>query len=210
MLTNIEVKKMLIAISEMYGEREEELSLYDAVIGDGDHGVTMARGARAAIQKMQSMEEGSVEDFFKAYGRTLVSTLGGAIGPLFGSLFLEWAKAAKGKEMFDVNVLCTGLARGEEKIMSLGGAVLGDKTMLDAIHPTVLSLIESLNNKDTLAEGLEKAKIAAREGRDATVPMMALKGRSRHAKELSVGHVDAGATSFYYLMETMENFVASR
>lgn len=210
MLTNLEVKNMLIEISEMFGEREEELSAYDAVIGDGDHGVTMARGARVAKQKIQSMEEGSVEDFFKAYGRTLVSALGGAIGPLYGSLFLEWAKAAKGKEMFDVGVLCMGLARGEERIMSLGGAVLGDKTMLDAIHPTVLRLIESLNNKDTLTEGLVKARMAAREGRDSTVPMMAMKGRSRHAKELSVGHVDAGASSFYYLMETMENFVSSR
>ncbi|GAA0178963.1 dihydroxyacetone kinase subunit DhaL [Clostridium sediminicola] len=206
MFTPMEVKELLINIAEMYIAKKEELSKYDAIIGDGDHGITMARGAKAAKAKLETMEEGTCRDYFKAYGRTLVSTMGGAMGPLFGSIFLELSKACKGKDNFDLAELCEGITNAEYKICDLGGAKVGDKTMVDSIHPTVLALQNGKDSDMTLKEALESAVKAADDGVKATIPLRARMGRSKYLQEKSIGHQDAGATSFYYLIKKIDEY----
>ncbi|SHJ88990.1 dihydroxyacetone kinase DhaL subunit [Clostridium amylolyticum] len=207
MLTSNEVKEMLINIADMYIEKKEELSKYDSVIGDGDHGITMARGAKAAKEKLISMEEGTCREYFKAYGRTLVSTLGGAIGPLFGSIFIELSKACKGTETFDINELSDGIIDAEIKVCDLGGAKVGDKTMVDAIHPTAEALLKSKEAGDDLKAAIKKAVEAANLGVQATIPLIAKRGRSKYLQEKAIGHQDAGATSFYYFIKEMDKYI---
>lgn len=207
MLAPEQVKEMLINIAEMYMEKQDELSKYDAVIGDGDHGVTMARGAKAAKEKLENMEGGSCKDYFKAFGRTLVSTLGGAIGPLFGSIFIELSKTCTDKELFGIDELAEGIKNAELKICDLGGAKVGDKTMVDAINPTSEELQKAKGAGKDLKEGLYVAVQAAKRGVKSTIPLMAKKGRSKYLREKSVGHQDAGATSFYYMIQAMYEYV---
>ncbi|WP_461206842.1 dihydroxyacetone kinase subunit DhaL [Clostridium sp. DL1XJH146] len=207
MLKPMEVKELLINIAEMYIEKKEELSKLDAVIGDGDHGITMARGAKAAKAKLETMENGTCRDYFKAYGRTLVSTLGGAMGPLFGSIFLELSKACKEKDTFGLEELSEGIKNAEFKICDLGGAKLEDKTMVDSIHPTVLALVKAVEKNLDFKEGVDSAVLAAEEGVKATIPLKAKRGRSKYLQDKSIGHQDAGATSFYYLMKEIQKYI---
>lgn len=210
MLACNQVKEMLINIADMYIDKKEELSMYDAVIGDGDHGITMARGAKAAKEKLIAMEEGTCREYFKVYGRTLVSTLGGAMGPLFGSIFLELAKACNNSETFGINELSIGILEAENKVCELGGAMVGDKTMVDAIHPTAEALIKAKENGDDLENSIIKAVEAAYLGVQATIPLIAKRGRSKFLQEKAIGHQDAGATSFYYLIKEMDKYINSR
>lgn len=202
-----EMKEMLIKIASLYIEKEDELSRLDGVIGDGDHGVTMARGARAVKEKLEAMEDGTNRDYLKAYGRTLVSTLGGAMGPLFGSIFLELSKVCKEKEEMDVNDFYIGLKNGQEKIMDLGGAKVGDKTMVDAIDPVVKSFDESVKENRSLEEAFKRGIEAADKGVQDTIPMRSRRGRSKFLQDKSIGHQDAGATSYYYLILTIYQFI---
>jgi dihydroxyacetone kinase-like protein len=196
-------KSCLLAVANMFEEKKEELSSYDAVIGDGDHGITMARGAKAARIKLVEMEESTCRDYFKTYGRILVSTLGGAMGPLFGSIFLELSKAVKGKEVVDAKSFALGFENAMNKVMELGGAKPGDKTMVDAMAMAVGAMNEAVTAGDSLVETLEKGAKGAKEGMEATIPMIANRGRSRYAQEKAIGHQDAGATSIAYLLETL-------
>ncbi|QUI24561.1 dihydroxyacetone kinase subunit L [Vallitalea pronyensis] len=207
MLDSIHVKALLIKIADMFIEKQDELAKLDAVIGDGDHGVTMARGAKAAKAKVEALEEGTCRDYFKLYGRTLVSTLGGAMGPLFGSIFLELSKACKGQEQIGLQAFTHGLKNGMTKVMDLGGAKPGDKTMVDAMDPVVLSMEKSLDDGKSLQEALSLAAKAGEEGVNHTIPLIAKRGRSRYLQEKAIGHQDAGATSYYYLIKTIGEYV---
>ncbi|SKC89666.1 dihydroxyacetone kinase subunit DhaL [Maledivibacter halophilus] len=210
MLNSNQVKEMLIDIADMYIEKKEELSKYDAVIGDGDHGITMARGAKAAKEKLINTEEGTCRDYFKLYGRTLVSTIGGAMGPLFGSIFLELSKACKGNETFGINELSIGISEAEKKVCDLGGAKVGDKTMVDALHPTAEALMEAKKNEDDLQKALKKAVEAAKLGVQSTIPLVAKRGRSKYLQEKAIGHQDAGATSIYYLIKEIDRYLGNK
>lgn len=207
MITSIDVKKILLSIAQMFIEKEEELCKYDSVIGDGDHGITMARGAKAVIVKLEPMGEGTCREYFKVYGRTLVSTLGGAMGPLFGSIFLELSKACKGIDTLDTKTLVVGLEQAEMKIMDLGGAKPGQKTMLDSLHPTVQVLKDASEKNIPLKEAIILAEKAALQGVEDTIPMKATMGRAKFLQDKSVGHQDAGATSFYYFIKEINTYL---
>lgn len=207
MLNSKDIKELLINISNVYIEKEDELNNYDSVVGDGDHGVTMARGAKATKEKLESMLEGTCSGYFKAYGMTLVSTLGGAIGPLFGSIFLELSKACKDKESIDLEELSQGITNAEIKISALGGAMVGDKTMVDSIHPAAIALKEAFDSNKNLNDALNLALKACEEGVKSTIPLVARKGRSKYLQEKAIGHQDAGATSFYFLLKEVKEYV---
>ncbi|MFD3157862.1 dihydroxyacetone kinase subunit DhaL [Haloimpatiens sp. FM7330] len=201
-----EVKELLLVLSKVFQEKMEELSEYDSVIGDGDHGVTMARGFKAGAEKISDLDE-DVNGYFKKFGRALIAELGGAIGPLFGSVFTEIAKACKGEEEIGLCNIVNGFEGAQNKIMELGGAKVGDKTMVDAIAPTVESLKESLKNNLSLKEAMELAEKKADEGVKSTIPLIAKRGRSKFLQEKAIGHQDAGATSFYYLIKTFNKYI---
>jgi len=207
LINSVQTKELLINIANIYIEKRDELTKLDAVVGDGDHGITMARGAKAAKEKIEVLEGGSCRDYFKLYGRTVVSTLGGAMGPLFGSIFLELSKVCNDKEEVSLNEFATGLRNGMEKVMDLGGAKPGDKTMIDSMEPTVISVEKSLQEGKTLEEAFMIAVKEADKGVKSTIPLIAKKGRSKYLQQKAIGHQDAGATSYYYLIKTIYDYI---
>lgn len=206
MLTNKQVNEMLGEITNMFQDKMEELSKYDSVIGDGDHGITMARGSKAAWSKVSAMSDENIDEQLKVYGRTMISELGGAIGPLFGSIFTELARASKGAQNFGENELSNGITKAKDKIFKLGGAVVGDKTMVDSITPASVVMADSIAEGEGFHLVLSKGTESAKAGMESTIELKARKGRSKYLQDKSIGHQDAGATSFYYLMKTMNDY----
>lgn len=209
MLNNTQVYDLLSTIACVYQERQKELADLDAVIGDGDHGYSLARGNKAALLKVIELgSTAAVSELFKQYGRELTCEVGGAMGPLFGLLFTQIGKACTGSETLGLSELSVGLGNAMMLICELGGAAVGDKTMVDAIAPAVAALEDAEANGLSLVAGLKKAVDAARDGVHNTIPLQARRGRSKYLREKSIGHQDAGATSFYYLVNTMYCFVS--
>jgi D-psicose/D-tagatose/L-ribulose 3-epimerase len=206
-LSNEQCKELLNKISSMFDEKQDELSRYDSVIGDGDHGITMAKGAKAAVEKINLSENLEASELFKLYGRTLMSTLGGAIGPLYGSIFVELSLTMKNKKTVGLVEFATGFEQALNKVMELGGAKLGDKTMVDSMIPTVNSLLEAVAEQKNIVQAFEVAKENAIIGAYNTIPLIAKRGRSRYLQEKAIGHQDAGATSFAYLIDQIYRYL---
>jgi phosphoenolpyruvate---glycerone phosphotransferase subunit DhaL len=165
------------------------LSDLDAAIGDGDHGANLARGFTAVIAKLGKPADPAA--LFKSVGMTLIGTVGGASGPLYGSLFIEMGKAAQGLAMLDAGAWARVLGAGVAGVVARGKAQPGDKTMIDALTPAVAALGGALALPAMLAASAQ----AAQQGAEATVPMIARKGRASYLGERSVGHLDPGAAS---------------
>lgn len=206
-LSNEQCKELLNRISIMFNEKQDELSKFDSVIGDGDHGITMAKGAKAAVEQINTSKDLQASELFKLYGRTMMSTLGGAIGPLYGSIFIELSKAMKNKETVGLNEFTLGFDLALTKVMELGGATSGDKTMVDSMVPTVKVLKEAAEKQVDLVLAFEMAKEAAMQGAIDTKPLIAKRGRSRYLQEKAIGHQDAGATSFAYVIDQIYIFL---
>jgi phosphoenolpyruvate---glycerone phosphotransferase subunit DhaL len=191
-------------------EHRDELTALDSAIGDADHGVNLDRGMSAVVAALDaagspsagspSAGSPSAGALFKQVGMTLVSKVGGASGPLFGTLFLRMATAAGNEEQLDGAGLTGALRAGLDGVAARGKAVLGDKTMIDALAPAVDTLDAALAEQRSLADSLAAASAAADKGRDATIPMQARKGRASYLGERSIGHQDPGATSMALLI----------
>ena len=181
-------------------EHREELTELDSAIGDADHGSNLDRGMTAVLAALAQQPPDSAGALFKRVGMTLVSTVGGASGPLYGTLFLRMAAAAGEVSSLDGEALATALRAGLDGVVHRGKASLGDKTMLDALAPAVDALDAALAQQAPLADALSAALTAAEAGRDATIPMIAHKGRASYLGERSVGHQDPGATSVTLLL----------
>ena len=176
----------------LVAEYAEELTDLDAAIGDADHGANMKRGLAAAAEAVQTGSFTSADALLKKVGATLVSTVGGASGPLYGTFFLRAGGAVAGLEALDAQALAGALEAGVGGIAARGRATTGEKTMLDAWSPA----LEALHAQpDDLAAGVAAAVRAAAEGREATKPMVATKGRASYLGERSIGHLDPGAVS---------------
>ncbi len=207
-LNSQQIQEMMIGIAKMYQEKRDELAKLDAIIGDGDHGISMARGAKEGEARLLQMSDNEpVNEYFKLYGRTLVEKIGGAIGPLFGMIFTEFGKCAKGNETFTNKVFVNAIENSTNKIMEFGGAKVGDKTMVDAMVPTMEAVKQALDQGKELEDILQIAEDAAYKGLQDTIPLKARKGRSKFLQEKSMGHQDAGATSYYYLIKNMNDYV---
>lgn len=176
---------------ELLAEHAAELSDLDSAIGDGDHGTNMKRGF-AAVEQILDAEYETVDALLKKVGSTLVSTVGGASGPLFGTLFLRMGTSQKGATELDAHTFLAALSTGVEGVEARGKAGIGEKTMLDAWMPALEAFGKTSGSfPDALRAGAE----AAAAGRDATGPMKATKGRASYLGERSVGHIDPGAAS---------------
>jgi dihydroxyacetone kinase-like protein len=178
------------------------LTQLDSAIGDADHGANMDRGLTAVTAALSEQPPGSAAALFKKAGMTLVSTVGGASGPLYGTLFLRMATAAGEVTELDPEQLAKALRAGLEGVVARGRAEAGDKTMFDALAPAVDALESALAGGAPLGQALQAATAAAEAGRDATIPMLARKGRASYLGERSVGHQDPGATSVTMLIAT--------
>jgi phosphoenolpyruvate---glycerone phosphotransferase subunit DhaL len=178
------------------------LTQLDSAIGDADHGVNMDRGMSAAVAAMDAQPEATAAALLKQVGMTLVSTVGGASGPLYGTFFLRMATASGDVESLDAEALANAFRAGLDGVVARGKAESGDKTMYDALAPAVEALDAALASGADLAAALKAAATAAAAGRDATTPMLARKGRASYLGERSVGHQDPGATSTALLFST--------
>jgi len=171
------------------------LTRLDSAIGDADHGANMDRGMTAVVAALDGGMPPSAAALLKQVGMTLVSSVGGASGPLYGTLFLRMASTAGDVDALDGPAFATAMRAGVDGVVQRGKAQAGDKTMFDALAPAVNALDEALAGGARLDEALRMATDAAETGRDATTAMLARKGRASYLGERSVGHQDPGATS---------------
>jgi len=184
---------------------KDELTRLDSEIGDADHGSNMARGLDAVVAKLDPAPA-SPSDLFKTVGMTLVSSVGGASGPLYGTLFLRMGPALGTETEVDAATLGAALRAGVEGVVARGKAELGDKTMIDALSPALDAWDAAASAGP--AEAARAAAEAAARGRDATEPLVARKGRASYLGERSAGHLDPGATSATLLLEALRDTLA--
>ena len=184
----------------LVAENKELLTDLDAAIGDGDHGANMDRGMRAVLVALDDTRPATAAALLNKVGMTLVSTVGGASGPLFGTFFLRAGASFGDTAEISLAQLAAALRAGLEGIVARGKAEAGDKTMYDALAPAVHALDSAVSESLDKADALKQALVAAENGRDATTPMLARKGRASYLGERSVGHQDPGATTVALLM----------
>lgn len=184
-------------------DNREWLTELDSAIGDADHGANMARGMAAVVDKLDAGAPETIDELLKGVGMTLVSSVGGASGPLYGTFFLRMGMAAGAVPTLDAASLATALRAGLDGVVARGKAEAGDKTMYDAMAPAVDALDSTLAAGAGLAAALVAAADAAAAGRDATRPLVARKGRASYLGERSAGHLDPGAASTAILFETL-------
>jgi dihydroxyacetone kinase-like protein len=193
--------------AETFVAHKDELTQLDAAIGDADHGANMARGFTAVKGKLGDLEGKDIGAIFKAVAMTLISTVGGASGPLYGTFFLQAATTANGKNELTEPELAASFSAGLQGLMSRGKAAVGEKTMVDALVPAVEALKAA--NGESLGEALALAVAAAKKGADSTIPLVAKKGRASYLGERSAGHLDPGAASTVLLLEGLQKAVGS-
>jgi dihydroxyacetone kinase-like protein len=187
--------------AQVLRDQKEYLTALDSAIGDADHGINMDRGFQAVLAKLPTYPTGDVGALLKGVGMTLVSTVGGASGPLYGTFFLQLGGPTAGKADVDVSEFATALDAGIAGIQRLGKAEPGDKTMLDALLPAQAALHRAVDEGAGPADALGAAAAAAEEGMRATIPLVARKGRASYLGDRSAGHQDPGATSSHLLLK---------
>ncbi|HMC49804.1 MAG TPA: dihydroxyacetone kinase subunit DhaL [Solirubrobacterales bacterium] len=180
---------------------KEQLTQLDSAIGDGDHGINMQRGMSAVLGKVDAGEESDIGALLKTVGMTLVSTVGGAGGPLYGTLFMQMGMAVSGKEELSPDDWAAALEAAVTGVQARGKAEPGDKTMIDALIPGRDALKAALAEGATFEDALRQSADAADQGMRDTVPLVARKGRASYLGERSAGHQDPGATSSHLLLE---------
>ena len=183
-------------------EHRVELVRLDTAIGDGDHGTNMDRGMKAVVEKLEATEGDDIGALLKTVGMTLVSKVGGAAGPLYGTLFLQLGTATAGKTELELDDWAAALDAGIAGVKSRGKAELEDKTMIDALVPALEALKAKAAEGADLGDALRASADAAEQGRDATTPLEARRGRASYLGPRSVGHQDPGATSSALLLRT--------
>jgi len=181
----------------------------DAAIGDGDHGINMTRGFDAVTHALSTEPDRPPGKLLTQAGKTLVSSVGGASGPLWGSALRQAGRALGDGPRFDMAQLVDAMAAALAAIVDLGAAAPGDKTMVDALDPAVTALREGLARGAPSGEMLRSAAEAAEAGMRATIPMQARKGRASYLGERSIGHQDPGATSTALIIRALERTVTS-
>ena len=187
--------RWLRAFADAVRDAADELTALDSAIGDADHGANMRRGMTAVVGKLESAPDAGPSALLKSAGMTLVSTVGGASGPLYGTFFLRMATAAGDRTELDAAGFAAALRAGLDGVVARGKAAPGDKTMLDALVPAVDALDARLAEGNGLRDALRAAADAADAGSDATIPLVARKGRASYLGERSAGHRDPGAAS---------------
>jgi len=188
-------------LAERLHAEKEYLTELDSAIGDADHGINMDRGFTAVMAKLPALPVGDIGGLLKGVGMTLVSTVGGASGPLYGTFFLQLGGGTAGKADIELGDFATAMEAGIAGIQRLGKAEPGDKTMLDALLPARDALRGGLDRGDAPVAALAAAVAAAEQGMLATIPLVARKGRASYLGERSAGHQDPGATSSHLLLK---------
>jgi len=202
-VTSEQVRDWLRRFAAEVAEKRMDLVRLDTAIGDGDHGTNMDRGMKKAVEKLDGTEAGDIGADLKAVGMALVSSVGGAAGPLYGTVFLQMGSATAGKDELDLDGWTAAVEAGVKGLQARGKAEPGDKTMIDAWVPA----LEALRAGGDLGEALRRSADAAEEGMRATTPMEARRGRASYLGPRSVGYQDPGATSTALMFAALEQAV---
>lgn len=201
-LTQKQIYNWLIQCSQTFAREQNNLTELDTAIGDGDHGLNMNRGFQKVAEKLPTLEDKDIATLLKTTGMTLLSSVGGASGPLFGTFFIKAAQSASDKESLSVADFAEVIKAGTEGVVSRGKAEPGDKTMCD-VWWSVSKALENTTSQ-SLNDAITEAVEAAKQGVEATIPMKACKGRASYLGERSIGHADPGGTSVLLMMETLQ------
>ena len=184
-------------------EQVSYLTELDSAIGDADHGSNMTRGMGAVVDKIQASPAGAIDELFKGAGMTLVTSVGGASGPLYGTFFLRIGATAGPVDTLDAPGLASALRAGLDGVVARGKAEAGDKTMFDVLAPALEAFDAALVDSSDIKSAARAAYSAAQTGRDATEALLARKGRASYLGERSIGHIDPGAASTSLLFQAL-------
>jgi dihydroxyacetone kinase-like protein len=202
-VTTEDVLEFLRRSAAVLRENKEYLTELDSAIGDADHGINMDRGFQTILKKLTAVEGKDAGTILKTAGMALVSSVGGAGGPLYGTAFMQAGMSVVGKYELTAEDVLAALDAALKGVMMRGKSRPGEKTMIEAIDPAVTAMREALENGAGSLEALEQAAAAAEQGMKDTIPMLAMKGRASYLGERSIGHQDPGATSSYFLIRIM-------
>ncbi|HEX9921935.1 MAG TPA: dihydroxyacetone kinase subunit DhaL [Anaerolineae bacterium] len=190
------------ALQKVYAENKDYLTQLDSAIGDADHGINMNRGFSKVQEELGKTAPADIAAAIKAVAMTLIKTVGGASGPLYGTFFLRAGTTCAGKESLEAADVVEFWQAGLEGVIQRGKAELGDKTMVDALTPAVEAMKQAVADGSDLTATLAKGVAAAEDGMKKTIPLQAKKGRASYLGERSIGHQDPGATSSYLMLKT--------
>lgn len=203
--------KTVIAVLKKIGEKIEEQKDYltelDQPIGDSDHGINLARGFQEAEKKLPSLEDKDIGTILKTTGMTLVSTVGGASGPLYGSALMKMGAALNGKMQIDMEDFLLAMEAAVEAVKQRGKATAEEATMLDAMIPAVAAMREAAGRGEEKKAVLEAGCRAAWAGTEHTKDLVATKGRASYVGERGLGHQDPGATSFSFMLDMIKEMI---
>jgi dihydroxyacetone kinase-like protein len=200
-LTSDQMIKWLERFAALLAENKDHLTQLDSAIGDADHGANMDRGFKAVLGKKTEFQGKDIATVFKTVAMTLISTVGGASGPLYGTFFLQAGLLAAGKSSISAEEFGALLEKGLNGVIQRGKANPGDKTMIDAMQPAIEAYQKAVQGGESLDGALKKAAESSRKGMKATIPLVAKKGRASYLGERSAGHQDPGSTSTALLFQ---------
>jgi dihydroxyacetone kinase-like protein len=203
-----QIVRWLERTAVVLNQNKEYLTQLDSAIGDADHGTNMDRGFKKVAEKLPTVADKDIGNILKTVGMTLISSVGGASGPLYGTFYMRSGMAAAAREELTAEDLAELLQAGVDGVIQRGRAQIGDKTMVDALTPAMETLQSAVANGKGTIDALREAVAAAEQGMKDTTPLQARKGRASYLGERSIGHQDPGATSSYLilnaLLETLE------
>ena len=206
-ITTPQMLKALESMCDTIENEKEYLSELDGAIGDGDHGVNMAKCFREVKKKLAETSAEDIGNLFKDVGMVVMNSVGGAMGALYGTFFLKLSQAGAGKSEVNLGDIVGMLHTGEQGILDIGKANLGDKTLIDTLSPAVRAIEAAEKAGKSLTTALADFEQAAQQGMESTKDMLAKMGRASRLGERTIGHQDAGATSCYFILRSLASAV---
>ncbi len=203
MVTQAQILQWLQAFASKIEQNKAYLTELDAAIGDADHGINMDRGFKKAIAQLPNLADQDIGSILKTVSMTLISSIGGASGPLYGTWFLRASAVVVLKQELTEKDMLELLQAGLDGVLQRGKAQLGDKTMVDVLSPAVAAFRQAVEENQSTVEAMQQAIVAAQKGLEETIPMQAKKGRASYLGERSVGHQDPGGTSAYLMLKSL-------
>ena len=207
-ITTPQMLQALDTMCDIIEDEKEYLSELDGAIGDGDHGVNMAKCFREVKKKLAESSAEDVGTLFKDVGMVVLNSVGGAMGALYGTFFLKLSQASAGKSEVNLSDLVTMFQTGEQGVLDIGKASLGDKTLIDTLSPAVRAIEAAEKEGKKLAGALADFEQAAKVGMKSTRDMLAKTGRASRLGERTIGHQDAGATSCYFILRSLASAIS--
>ncbi len=202
-MNQAQVIEWLQKFADAIEQNKDYLTELDAAIGDADHGINMDRGFKKVMEQLPTVVDQDIGSILKKVSMVLISSVGGASGPLYGTFFLRGSTVVMGKQELAPEDTLKLLQAGLEGVVQRGKARLGDKTMVDALSPAVEAFRQAVDDRKTTESAMKSAIAAAEQGMKDTIPMIAKKGRASYLGKRSIGHQDPGATSTYLMLNSL-------